>query len=264
MQFKFIHRVAASMIALVFAALALVSIDAQQRKRPSRRATNPVRSQAPAPATSEPTLISTADQQSESTQRTSRQTRRTTAEEQRQQKQDQIQDTVNELSTKVERISDDVTQMRNDQRVLFELERLTRAEQRAENLRSQLRDVTDKEFQLQERLAQIADEITPESIQRRAAVYGTLNPSALRDQIQRSLERERDRVQKQLELTTNSRTRLEAAVASAETEVEKLRQKVDAAEQQGAPAAAGSSSTAVAPAPTPSPTPSPTPAYPPR
>src|SRR3712207_7798680 len=42
-----------------------------------------------------------------------------------------------------------------DQRAMFDLERLTRAEQRAEDLRRQLREITDKEFQLQERIAEI-------------------------------------------------------------------------------------------------------------
>jgi hypothetical protein len=118
--------------------------------------------------------------------------------------------------------------MREQQRALVNLERLTRAEQRAESLRSQLRDVTDKEFALQERAAQIEDELRPENIGRRAALTGTLRPEELREQIQRSLERERERVRAQVQLLTTSRTRLEGAVGSADTEVERIRALIDA------------------------------------
>ena len=216
-------RTAAALAALLLLAAGLGEVHSQQRRtRPSRRATSPTArttpTTTPTPTTpsSEPKLISTADDdaQEETPRRTTRTTRRTAsqeAEEQQQrerQQQEQLRSTVNQLSTQVERISEDLTEMKTDQRVLFELERLTRAEQRAESLRAQLRDVTDKEFQHQERLAQIEDELQPDAIQRRAAVYGTINPSALREQIARGLERERERVRKQLELTTNSLVRL--------------------------------------------------------
>jgi DNA repair exonuclease SbcCD ATPase subunit len=249
----------------------------QRRTRPSRRATSPTARTTPPPTptpttpSSEPKLISTADDdaQEDVPRRTTRTTARRTAsqEAEERQQQEQLRSTVNQLSTQVERISEDLTEMKTDQRVLFELERLTRAEQRAESLRAQLRDVTDKEFQHQERLAQIEDELQPDAIQRRAAVYGTINPSALREQIARGLERERERVRKQLELTTNSRVRLEAAVGSADQEVEKLRQRVEAADQQRLNPGPTSNTTGATTQPiiTPAtPQPTPTPAEPPQ
>ncbi len=156
------------------------------------------------------------------------------------------------LSTQVEKLTEDISAMKSDQRALFDLERLNRAEQRAETLRAQLRDVTDKQFVHEERLAQIEDELDPASIQRRAALIGSLNPSAVRDQIQRSLERERERTRKQLELVTNSRSRLEAAVSSSEAEVERLRQRLDANEQPQPQtgAATGTTNTTATPTPT--------------
>src|ERR687889_435937 len=114
--------------------------------------------------------------------------------------------------------------MKADQRAMYDLERLTRAEQRAEQLRTQLREVSDKEFQLQERLAEIEYESTPDAIQRRSALIGSLNPSAVRDAIAQQLERERTRIRKQLELLGTSRARLETAVGTADAEVERLRQ----------------------------------------
>jgi archaellum component FlaC len=205
------------------------------RDRPSRRVTNPVRGQTPpVPATQEPRLVSTADDPAQETaprRTTQRRAGGRATEQAAPGEQEQMRRTVNQLSQQVERLTDELTQMKSDQRVLFDLERLNRAEQRAENLRTQLREVTDKEFQFQDRLAQIEDEIQPDAIQRRAAVFGTLNPGAVRDQIQASLDRERTRIRRQLELVTNSRSRLEAAVATAEQEVERLRQRVEAADQ---------------------------------
>jgi len=230
-----------------------------QRRRPSRRATTPARPRAvptPSPDASEPALVSTADEGQEGgTRRTTPARRAPEAEAEP----DPLTGTVERLSTQVERLSNELTSMKSDQRALFDLERLTRAEQRAESLRTQLRDVTDKEFAYQERLAQIEEELDPGAIQRRAAVVGTLNPGSIRDSIQRSLERERERVRRQLEMLTNSRSRLEAAVATAETEVERLRQRVDGADQL--PTTNGATPPDANAAPTPAPTP--TPAEPP-
>ncbi len=149
---------------------------------------------------------------------------------------DVVRETVNKLSETVTKLSEEVTQLKGEQRILVDLERLTRAEQRAENLRAQLRDVTDKEFALQERSAQLEEELQPDAIERRAALIGSLNPSAVRESIRRALERERERIQTQLEMLAASRVRLESAVASADNEVTRIRARIEAAErEQGGP-----------------------------
>jgi chromosome segregation ATPase len=233
-----------------------------QRRRTSRRATNPVRVRtAPTPDSDsgEPSVVSTSDEQGETPRRTN--ARRQPRDASNAQAEG---DHVRALSTQVEQLNGQLNQMKNDQRAMYDLERLTRAEQRAEDLRRQLREISDKEFQYQERLAEIDYESQPDSIQRRAALVGTLNPSAVRDAIAAQLERERTRIQKQLELLGASHTRLEAAVASAAAEVERLRQRVDAADQQqslGAPTAADNANGANAAA---TPEPTPTPAQPPE
>jgi chromosome segregation ATPase len=266
------RRLGSALLALAFVAVCWPQVFSQQRRRPSRRATNPAAAQTPAPEATpapttagEPRLVSTADEgaQEETPRRTSRTGRRAAATNAPEPEPDPLRTTVTRLSTQVEKLTEDISAMKSDQRALFDLERLNRAEQRAETLRAQLRDVTDKQFVHEERLAQIEDELDPASIQRRAALVGTLNPSAFRDQIQRSLERERERTRKQLELVTNSRSRLEAAVASSEAEVERLRQRLDASEQQPqqAGSAAGTTNATTA---TPTPTNTNPPAEPPR
>jgi outer membrane murein-binding lipoprotein Lpp len=244
------------------AALMLLQTDAQsQRRRTSRRTTNPARPQ-PVQTPSlpdEPSVVSTADDTQSATPR--RTTSRTRQQQQQstQAENEQLRGTVRDLSGQVEQLSGQLNQMKADQRAMYDLERLTRAEQRTEQLRTQLREVSDKEFQLQERLAEIEYESQPDAIQRRAALIGSLNPSAVRDAIGQQLERERVRINKQLELLGASHTRLEASVASADAEVERLRQRVEAADQaQQTPPTPGTensngANTAITPQPTPTP-----------
>jgi outer membrane murein-binding lipoprotein Lpp len=240
------------------AALMLFQTDAQsQRRRTSRRTSNPARAQRVQPPTlpDEPAVVSTADDDQPASAR--RTTSRTRQQQGTQAENEQLRGTVRDLSTQVEQLSGQLNQMKNDQRAMFDLERLTRAEQRAEQFRTQLREVTDKEFQLQERLAEIAYESQPDSIQRRSALIGSLNPSAVRDAIAQQLERERLRINKQLELLATSRVRLEGSVASADTEVDRLRLRVDAADQaqQQSPPTPGTETTITVPQPSPTPTP---------
>lgn len=246
-------------LALLIAGFALVPDAQSQRRRTSRRTTNPARTQ-PVQAPNlpdEPAVVSTADdgQPTTTTRRTTSRTRQT-QQQSTQAENEQLHGTVRDLSTQVEQLSGQLNQMKADQRAMFDLERLTRAEQRAEQFRTQLREVTDKEFQLQERLAEIAYESQPDSIQRRSALIGSLNPSAVRDAIAQQLERERVRINKQLELLATSRTRLEGSVASADAEVDRLRQRVEAADQaQQTPPTPATEVTIPAPQPSPTPTP---------
>jgi outer membrane murein-binding lipoprotein Lpp len=253
----------ARIFAWALAALILfVALDADalsQRKRTSRRATTPVRtSPTPDSTSGEPSVVSTADDQDETPRRTTRRSQQRDATG-AQSENDRLHGTVRDLSTQVEQLNGQINQLKTDQRAMYDLERLTRAEQRAEDLRTQLREISDKEFQYQERLAEIDYESQPDAIQQRAALIGTLNPSAVRDAIAQQLERERARIKKQLELLGASHTRLEAAVATADAEVERLRQRVDAADQaqqQSAPPAtdnANAANTTAAPQPTPTP-----------
>lgn len=239
-----------------------------QRRRTSRRVTHPVRARtSPTPdnTSGEPSVVSTADDQDETPRRTSSSRRQQRDTPSAQAENERLHGTVRDLSTQVEQLNGQLNQMKTDQRAMYDLERLTRAEQRTEDLRRQLREISDKEFQYQERLAEIDYESQPDSIQRRAALVGTLNPSAVRDAIAQQLERERVRIQKQLELLGASHTRLEAAVASADAEVERLRQRVDAADQQqlSSPTPATDTTTGANAAATPQPTPTPA-AQPPR
>jgi DNA repair exonuclease SbcCD ATPase subunit len=259
-------RILTGALAALILSVAFMTDAQAQRRRTSRRATTPVRtSPTPDSTSGEPSVVSTADeQQDETPRRTTRRSQQQRDAQNAQSENDRLHGTVRDLSTQVEQLNGQINQLKTDQRAMYDLERLTRAEQRAEDLRTQLREVTDKEFQYQERLAEIDYESQPDSIQRRAALVGSLNPSGVRDAIAQQLERERARIKKQLELLGASHTRLEAAVATADAEVERLRQRVDAADQaqqQSAPPAAEGANAANTTA---APQPTPTPAQPPQ
>ena len=96
-------------------------------------------------------------------------------------------------------------------------------DQRAEVLRQQLRDVTEKQTQLQAREQQLEEALKPENIERSVAGIGTTDATALRDQRRQQLEREKAAVGEQLRSLDASRTRLEASIASAEAEAVRLR-----------------------------------------
>jgi membrane protein involved in colicin uptake len=95
--------------------------------------------------------------------------------------------------------------------------------QRAEALRAQLRDVTDKQAQLQAREQQLDEDLKPENIERRLAGVGTTDATALRDRRRQQLEREKAAVEEQLQSLATSRSQLEASIASAEAEAVRLR-----------------------------------------
>lgn len=126
-------------------------------------------------------------------------------------------------------------------------------EQRVEALRQQLRDVTDREAQLQAREAELDEALKPENVERSVAGIGTTDATALRDKRREQLEMEKAAVGEQLQSLSASRARLEAAIATAEAEAVRLRASA-LAPNNATPTAAN---TNVPTAPTPSASPAP-------
>jgi chromosome segregation ATPase len=145
---------------------------------------------------------------------------------------DQMQQTITTLSNQVNRLNDKLSQMQEDDRYQMDMERLTRAEQRAEQLRSQLMDVQSKIGDFEARLEQIEFALKPENIESSTAGYGSTHPEQARDARKKQLEGERSRVQAQLKLAESSKNRLETAVANADSEVDLLRAKLNQRREQ--------------------------------
>ncbi len=140
---------------------------------------------------------------------------------------DEMQQTITTLSNQVNKLTDKLSQMQEDDRYLLDMERLTRAEQRSEALRSQQIDVQSKMADLQSRLEQIEYSLKPENIEKATMSYGTVHPEEARESRRRQLESEKSRVQAQLNILETSRTRLETAIATADSEVDLLRARLN-------------------------------------
>jgi hypothetical protein len=106
------------------------------------------------------------------------------------------------------------------------LDLLTRAEQRAEVLRKQLIELIEKEYSSRSRLAQIDDDMRPESIERALSGIGTTRTVEIRDTRRRVLENDRKGAESLLSVTTQSRVRLEEDVRQADLLVTRIRQRL--------------------------------------
>ena len=150
MRHQFARRITFALVLLLSVSLCFDQALAQRkRNKRSRRVTNPVvRPQVAPPATitpAEPQIISTADQQATdqgnasdtsgqaqtAPRRTNRKRPAATAAEP-ESDEDSMRRTVNDLTNQVTKLSEKLSQMESQQRTLVDLERLSRAEQRAD------------------------------------------------------------------------------------------------------------------------------------
>lgn len=106
------------------------------------------------------------------------------------------------------------------------LDILSRAEQRAEGLRRQLLEMTEKETAYRTRIMQLDDDMRSDSIDRSLSGVGTTRTPELRDLRRRQLDNERKGVEMLLGQAAASRTRLEQDVKDADTLVAKIRQRL--------------------------------------
>lgn len=234
----------------------------QQRRRPSRRATNPARTtNVPRPEATpdyEPRVVSTAEEQAAQEGQTTNRTRRNRPAPAP--TPDETLRTMQTLLDEFGRLNKKVDDLEKERRTDLIQERLTRAEQRAEGLQIQLRDVLEKESNLQAQMERVEEQSRPESIERQAALTGTFRPDELRDTIRRQYDAEKRRLRTQLDVLQGSRARLESALNNADQLVQRLRTQLDDATQRelesGSSNTTGASTT---PLPAPSPTPSATP-----
>lgn len=241
------QRYISVLIAVVFVVgLCVIDADAQRRrKRRVRTAPRPVITNPEiTPAGSESTgpdgerIISTVDDPSE-TEAVPQTTGVPRTRGQATTNPQNMQRTINALSSEVNKLNEKLDQMQENDRSHLDMERLTRAEQRAENVRAQLLEVESKLADLQPKLEQIEYGMKPEVIERSAAGFGTVRPEEVRETRRRQLETEKARVQAQIRILESSRTRLEAAITTADGEVDRLRRRLEAREmqEQVAPAA---------------------------
>ncbi len=113
-------------------------------------------------------------------------------------------------------------------RIAQNLDLLSRTEQRAETMRKQLIELTEKETAFKTRIMQIDEDMRPDSIDRSLIVgsVGTTRTSEIRDTRKRVLDNERRGVESLLSQTSQSRARLEEDVRQADALVARLRMRL--------------------------------------
>lgn len=112
-------------------------------------------------------------------------------------------------------------------RLALNLDILTKAEQRSDGLRKQLFEMIEKENTIRGRMDQIDNDLRPEAIERQLSSVGSLRPEELRAQRRRSLELEKQNLQTLLTEVQKNRSNLELNLARAESLVERLRVRVE-------------------------------------
>jgi chaperonin cofactor prefoldin len=116
----------------------------------------------------------------------------------------------------------------DQQKLVFYLDILTKLEQRAESLRSQLISLTEKENSISTKIQQIEFNLRPDMIANYTALSGSLRPEALREQRQSDLEIERKNLDTLLSQIEASRSALEANLRSADDMAERMRTRFEA------------------------------------
>lgn len=106
------------------------------------------------------------------------------------------------------------------------LDILTKAEQRAELMRRQLIELIEKETAFRMRMAQLDEEMRPDSIERSIGIVGTTRTAELRDTRRRVLDNERRGVEGLLNQAAVSRARLEEDLKQADAMVARIRQRL--------------------------------------
>lgn len=237
------RQISVLLVAVLIGGLCFIDAGAQGRKRRQRRArTSAAATPTPTPTPEEnadptdPRILSTAEQGAVPSSKSPSQRVKASPTPTPETEQEQLRRTITDLSGQVNKLTDKLGQMEEQQRSLFDLEKLSRAEQRAETFRSQLRDVQQKETDLQIQLDQLEYALQPEQIERTVAMYGTTHPEVARDQRKKQLENQRTKTRAQFDQLELSRVKLETAIANADAEVERLQQQINLANQPDQPA----------------------------
>lgn len=244
MPVSFRNYIKVLIAACLVVSFCVVAADAQtRRKKRTRRTTPPVARPvitnppiAPAEATppgessdtGDVKIISTADSTQEPAPATDPKKAKPTASPEK----EEMQTTITTLTNQVNKLNDRLSSMQEDDRYQLDMERLTRAEQRAEQLRGQLMEIQTKIGDYQARLEQLDWALRPENIESSTAGYGSTRPEQTRDARKRALESDKARTTTQLRLAETSKARLETAVTNADAEVDHLRAKLQQRREQ--------------------------------
>ena len=217
--------------AIVIATLSVFSIEAEaQTARSRKKAKKPIAVQTMSAPTTEPVIISRAEDFTLDTPVLSTNIEnaiRVADETEPANNSDRIIADLTERIKSLESVKkDDYDQ--KQKRLAMNLDILTKAEQRVESLRKQSFEMLEKETAFKSKLEQIDNDLRPESIDRSIAFTGSLRPEEVRAARKKNLEAERTNLQNMLTEVQRTRSNLDLNVQKAELLVEKLRTKLEA------------------------------------
>ena len=230
MKYVFVRRIKliVPMLAIIVLMAAASDMNGQTSRR--RRTSTPIAAPTATPLTSEPLVISRAD---EFPNENSRAIPPDPNEVKSSAGADSssigsLEDLGNrirnlEAGRKVEKVDPDEKQ----KRLLLNLDILTRAEQRTESLRKQVFEMIEKENTVKTKLDALEYELRPEVIERSVALIGTLRPEEIRASRRKSMESERANLQSLLTEIQRNRSSLEISLQRADGLVERLRTKFE-------------------------------------
>jgi hypothetical protein len=204
---------------------ATVEIDAQT---PRRRTSTPIPAPTATPSTSEPMIISRADEfPDENPQAIPPDPNARPAVDAA------SLVTLEELGNRIknleagQKVEKAVDPDEKQKRVLLNLDILTRAEQRSESLRKQVFEMIEKENTVKTKLDTLDYDLRPEVIERSTALIGSLRPEEIRASRRKSLEAERTNLQSLLIEIQKTRAVLDINLQRSDALVEKLRLKFE-------------------------------------
>ncbi|HEY6803826.1 MAG TPA: hypothetical protein VI306_09625 [Pyrinomonadaceae bacterium] len=231
----FIKLVVATTLVL---SISLLGVAAQKKKKKTRRTSKPVATRPvitnpdiapPSTTDGDVKIISTAEQgavdQQQATESAAEKKAKSSPTPT--EPKDEMQQTIKSLSNQVDRLNDRLSQMQEDDRYQIDMERLTKAEQRAEQIRNQLIDTQSKLADLGAKLDQVEYALKPENIDRSTVGMGTVHPEEARDSRKKQLENEKARLEAQIKILESSKTRLETSLTTADADVDSQRAKLE-------------------------------------
>jgi len=210
----------------VFIALVVTAADISAQTNRRRRTSTPIPAPTATPPTSEPLIISRADEFPDENSRAIP----PDPNEVKPGADSASLATLEELGSRIRNLEAGRKVADPDEkqkRLLLNLDILTRAEQRSESLRKQLFDMIEKENAVKTKLDNLEYDLRPEIIDRNQAFIGSLRPEEIRASRKKSLESERTNLQSLLTEIQKTRTSLDASLQRSDILVEKLRAKFE-------------------------------------
>ena len=135
---------------------------------------------------------------------------------------EQLQRTIKRQAAEIAQLRRKVVELEKLTQVCSLRERLTKEEQRAEELQRQLISVGEKEAPLQSRMGEVTDQLRPEALDN-LPVAGSLRPEQVRETTRQRLSTEKTRIQTQLDLLQQTRTRLQSSLSLTDLMIQRLR-----------------------------------------